>query len=278
MTIGFAAIVVTTGVTGAEPQVGPTFEVASIKPNTSGASLSGYDDKPGSLRVTNLPLRTVIAYAHRMHPIYDRGRIVGPGWLDTERFDITARVAVDVPLNRYPDLLKGLLVQRFMLAAHTEPREGPVYALVTARSEKTLGPQIRVSTVDCSKGGSLSMDNSRLTGGIETQTACGSENNKDGNGGIIRGGGRSMAELATGLTLLMNRVVIDRTGLPGAYDFVLRYTPDGVSPRADGVATPMTDGTSLVTALQEQLGLKLESQRGPVEYLIIDKVERPSPD
>ena len=76
----------------------------------------------------------------------------------------------------------------------------------------------------------------------------------------------------------MNRAVIDRTGLPGVYDFVLRYTPDGVSPPAGGVATPMTDGTSLVTALHEQLGLKLESQRGPVEFLIIDTVERPTPD
>ena len=100
---------------------------------------------------------------------------------------------------------------------------------------------------------------------------------RDALGDARRDGVRTMSDLAENLTGRMNQPVIDRTGLTGRYDFVLRWTPDNVQ-NAAANAGPSRDGTPIVTALQEQLGLKLEAQRAPVEFLIIDRIERPSPD
>ncbi len=263
------------------PAAVPAFDVASVKPNSSGSPNSSLDDRPGSLGVTNMPLRRLIAFAYRMHPVLDRDRIVGPDWVDTARFDIAARMSPEIPVAQIPDLLRTLLVERFKLAARQESREGPIYALLTARSGGALGDQIRSTTLDCSQRSNfITIDVTRTAsiGGVETVKECGIIGNVDANGGVIRGGGRSMAELSKHLTGRVNRTVVDRTGLTGSYDFVLRFTPEGMTPRTDGAAGPSLDGTSLFTALQEQLGLKLEPQRGPVEFIVIDRIERPSPN
>ena len=263
----------------AQSQAGPAFEVASVKANVSASGSSSTDDNPGSYSAINMSLRRLIAFAYRMDPVLDRDRIVGPSWIDTARFDITARTPPDTPEAQIPDMLRSLLVERFKLAARTELRDAPMFALVAARSDSKLGPQLRLSSLDCSQRTNfMSMEAVRSTGGVETQKECGLASIVGATGGIIRGGGRTMAELAKQLTGRVNRSVIDRTGLTGAYDFVLKFTPEAMTPPNDGAATASTDGTSLFTALQEQLGLKLESQRGPVEILVIDRIERPSPD
>ena len=274
-----AAVVGSFGAASAQPQ-GVAFEVASVKPNVSDSGSSSSNDNPGSYAAINMSLRRLIAFAYRMNPAIDRDRIVGPSWIDAARFDVAARTPVDSPRDQIPDMLRTLLVERFRLAAHTEMREESVYALVRVRSDGQLGPQLTPSSLDCSKpgaflSGSAGTHSPSATTGETPQ--CGIISNVDANGGVLRGGGRSMTDLARNLTGRVNRAVIDRTGLSGAYDFVLRWTPENFqNPAAN--AGPSKDGTLIVTALQEQLGLKLEAQRGPVEILVIDRVERPTPD
>ena len=261
---------------------GPAFEVASVKPNTSGPGSSSSNDQPGGYVATNIPLRRLIAFAYRLNPAIDRDRIVGPSWIDNTRYDVTARMPAGGRTDQIPDMLRALLIERFKLAVHTEMREEPVYALVRVRNDGPLGPQLTRSSLDCSKPEAfLSSSQGVGAGGGGTSPGdkpqCGIISNVDANGAVMRGGGRSISDLARNLTGRVNRTVVDRTGLTGAYDFTLRWTPDNFqNPSTAG--DPSRDGTVIFTALQEQLGLKLETQRGPAEVLIIDHVERPTPD
>ena len=173
-------------------------------------------------------------------------------------------------------MLRALLVERFKLTAHVEMREEQVYALVRAKSDGPLGSQLTPSSLDCSKPGAFLSSpgvggaGAGAAGGTTSdKPQCGIISNVDANGGVLRGGGRSMSDLAKNLTGRVNRTVIDRTGLSGAYDFVLRWTPENFQ-NAAANAGPSRDGTLIFTALQEQLGLKLEAQRGPVEFIVID--------
>jgi uncharacterized protein (TIGR03435 family) len=274
-----AAVVGAFGAAYAQPQ-GVAFDVVSVKPNVSDSGSSSSNDNPGSYAAINMSLRRLIAFAYRMNPAIDRDRIVGPSWIDGARFDVAARTPADTRRDQVPDMLRALLVERFKLAAHTEMREESVYALVRARSDGQLGPQLTQSSLDCSTPGAFLSGSSGAntpSGTTGDKPQCGIISNVDANGGVLRGGGRSMADLARNLTGRVNRTVIDRTGLSGAYDFVLRWTPENFQ-NAAANAGPSRDGTLIFTALQEQLGLRLESQRGPVEFLIIDNVERPTPD
>jgi uncharacterized protein (TIGR03435 family) len=257
---------------------GVTFEVASVKPNVSNPGSSSSNEPPGGYVATNMTLRRLIAIAYRMRLPTDRDRIVGPSWIDEVRFDINARTPAGSRTEQVPDMLRALLADRFQLAAHNETRETSVYALVRARTDGQLGPQLTRSSLDCSKPGAFRSGAGGPGAGAAIETPqCGIISNVDGNGAVMRGGGRSMADLAGNLTGRVNREVIDRTGLSGTYDFVLRWTPENFQNPA-GNAGPSRDGTLIFTALPEQLGLKLDAQRGPVEFLIIDKVERPTPD
>ena len=257
---------------------GLAFEVASVKPNVSNSGSSTSNEPPGGYVATNMTLRRLIAIAYRMRLPTDRERIVGPSWIDEARFDINARTPAGSRVEQVPDMLRALLADRFQLAAHTETRETSVYALVRVRADGPLGPQLTRSSLDCSKPGASRGGAGGPGAGAAIETPqCGTISNVDANGAVMRGGGRSMADLAGNLTGRVNRDVIDRTGLSGTYDFVLRWTPENFQNPA-GNAGPSRDGTLIFTALQEQLGLRLEAQRGPVEFLIIDRVERPTPD
>jgi uncharacterized protein (TIGR03435 family) len=257
---------------------GIAFEVASVKPNVSDSGSSSSNDSPGSYVARNMSLRRLIAIAYRMQLAIDRERIVGPSWIDTARFDITARTPADARSEQIPDMLRNLLATRFRLTAHTDTREESIYALVRARTDGQLGPQLTPSSLDCSKPGIVRSGGAGSAAGAVIETPqCGIVSNVDANGGVLRGGARSMSDLARNLAGRVNRDVIDRTGLTGTYDFVLRFTPENFQNPA-ATAGPSRDGTLIFTALQEQLGLKLETQRGPVQFLVIDNVERPSPD
>jgi len=264
----------------AQSSATPTFEVASVKQNNSDSSSSSSKDSPGSYTAINMPLRRLIAMAFRIHPAVDRDRIIRPSWVDGVRFDINARTSVGTRSDQIPEMLRALLTERFSLVTHTETREGTVFALVRARTDGALGPQLAASSLDCSKPDALlggSAGGSTATADQAEKPTCGLISTVNDNGGVLRGGGRTMADLAANLTGRLNQPVIDRTGLTGSYDLVLRWTPENVQ-NAAANAGPSRDGTPIVTALQEQLGLKLEAQRAPVEFLIIDRIERPSPD
>lgn len=270
------------------PEPSLAFDVASVKQNTTNSGFSRSSDQPdGSYSAVNMPLRTLILYAFRLHPVLDRGRVVGaPGWAESERFDITGRAPANATAEHVWDRLRMLLVERFKLAVHTEAREGPVYALVLADGASTTRP--KPSSLDCSIVGGL-----QTSLGPRGETAvgpgapppasparCGLSYAVDTNGSVVVGGAQSMAALARILSRPAGRTVIDRTGLTGLYDFVLRWSPEqrpgGSAGGAPTTAAP--EGPSFFTALRDQLGMKLDAQRGPVDYLVVDHVERPTPD
>ena len=173
-------------------------------------------------------------------------------------------------------MLRTLLAERFALTAHTEMRDASGYALTRVRKDEQLGPQLTRTSLDCSKPDAF-FSGSPGEAIKSEKPRCGIVSTLDANGAVLRGGARTMDELAKNLTSQVRRTVVDRTGLTGPYDFMLRWTPENfqnVVPNGG----PSIDGTLLVTAIQEQLGLKLEEQRVPTEFLIIDKIERPTPD
>jgi uncharacterized protein (TIGR03435 family) len=271
--IGCLMITAAHGDAQTPPAAASRFEVASVKPNTSGpASESGGWWRNGSVTITNMPARMLIITAYGLRP----DRIVGgPSWIDSERFDVSARAPEGAPDTQLPAMLRTLLAERFKLVARTEIRDQPVYALVLARTDGRLGPNLKPST-ECRKGGSA--------GGPASPTPppqpgeplmCGIRSTfTDATGGVIQGGATTLATLARALDGSTGRSVVDRTGLTGTFDVDLRFARMNlqVAPAADsGLPT-------LFTAVQEQLGLKLESQTGNVEFLVIDSIERATPD
>ena len=242
----------------------PSFEVASVKPNNSGSRASSSRSLPGGgFTATNIPLRLLILQAYRIKGFQLTG---GPDWLDSARFDIAARA----PENARPDellpMLRALLADRFKLVAHKETKDQPVYALVMARSDGRLGPKLKPSTLDCS-----------IRPELGQQNPCGMNTNTTNTLGSMKGTGKTLADLAGALgNFIVNRMVVDRTGMAGAYDFELSWTTDNLQSATNPAGANISDAPSIFTAVQEQLGLKLESQRGPVEFLVIDSVERPS--
>lgn len=232
-----------------------SFEVASVKPNNSGSQSSGTNwQSSGRLIATNVTLKAVIANAYEVRTF----QIEGPGWLDADRFDISARFPEGTPDRLRPAMLRALLASRFGLVAHFDTRERAVYALVPLRSDRRLGPQLKQSQLVCS--------GSAPSGGF-----CGLNTSVGNAGGRIIGGGLPMDRVAAALAnFAVDQTVINRTGLDGAFDFELLFSrlPSNERP----------DAPSIFTAVQEQLGLKLEPARGPVQFLMIDKVEQPTPD
>jgi bla regulator protein blaR1 len=276
------------------PAVDPsaTFEVASVKANRSGDNRTMIGGQPGGrFNVTNAALRQIILIAYQIQPFQLIG---GPGWIGDERFDIVAKAPANTPLIGPPGsgspgpmqvMMRNLLADRFKLKVHTESREMPIYALVLARSDGKLGSKITPTSVDCAalRG--------RGPGGPPPAPPGPGERPRCGmmmGIGSLAAGGVSMTQLAATLSQRVGRTVIDKTGLSGSYEFNLDFTPDQMPPAAGPGATPPPgapplppvdpNGPSIYTALQEQLGLKLDSQRGPVDVIVIDSVDRPTED
>ena len=226
-------------------QAPPSFDVASIRLNTSRSPRSGTLNLPGGrVTVTNQPLRSMIRTAYGANDLEVVG---GPDWIDRDRWDVLAAAAPDSSADApWQEMLKTLLVERFKLRAHFEKRERPIYRLVLARGDKRLGPQIRTTECGADNPGCGTL--SANTNGIKS--------------GTIRGVSRTMAELGTGLSDYAERRIFDATGLDGRYDFDLRWAED----------------LSIFTALSEQLGLKLAPASGPLDVLFIDGVEKPAPE
>jgi uncharacterized protein (TIGR03435 family) len=189
----------------------------------------------------------------------------GPGWIDSDRFDIEARAPENSPPDQLMTMLGNLIADRFKAVVHTETKEQPIYALIPARSDGALGPKLKTSSLDCSS------QEARQTNG------CGMNTSTNRDGGLMKAGARSMSDLATSLaSFVADRMVVDRTGLTGIFDFELRWSTDNPQTNPADATSSTADAPSIFIALREQLGLKLEAQRGPVEFLIIDKIEHPT--
>jgi uncharacterized protein (TIGR03435 family) len=254
----------------------PAFEVASVKPNESGDPGSRGQTGRGSATFTNMSARMLIVNAYNIRA----ERVVsGPGWLDSERFDVTARAPEGTADNQISLMMRSLLAERFKLVTRTETRDEPVYALVPAREDGRLGPSLR-RAAECVKGGP---SGGRAGGpGLAVpllqpgqQASCGVRSLSDGRMSVVQGGAVPLDRLASALRGTGGREVVDRTGLSGNFDFDLRFAPEALR---SAVADADSNLPNVFTAVQEQLGLKLDSQRGPVEYLVIERVERPTPD
>ena len=261
----------------------PAFDVVSIKENKSGEIGQRSQRQPGRIVTTNFPLRSLIVNYFGLQPQQLTG---GPDWIDSARYDITAQFSGEIgitepgivgPLNL---MLQRMLADRFRLAVHTETRELPIYALSLARADGRLGPRIGTAAIDCQAVMSEALKKAQSGGGppVAPQRADGGPGcGMRFDGRRVTAGGTSMGTLARSLAGQVGRLVVDRTGLMGGFDFDLEFTPD---PAAAGGQPPAAGGDanapSLFTALEEQLGLKLVPQRGPVEMLVIDRVERPT--
>jgi uncharacterized protein (TIGR03435 family) len=245
----------------------PAFEVAAIKLNKSGSGSSDSHTNNGRFTATNESLKNIMQYDAYGIP---GSRILdGPKWLDSTKFDIQAKMddsAAD-HLRTLPRdqrrletqaMFQQLLADRFKLAVHWETRELPVYALIVARK----GPKLQPAK-DSLEGSNISSNGSRA--GLEFTTK-----------------GITLPQLAEALTQALSRElghnVIDKTDIKGRYDLTLKWTPDaGTAPIATGGTASLADsGPSIFTAVQEQLGLKLEPAKAPVQVLVIDHAEMPS--
>ena len=243
------------------------FEVATVKPNTSGSggSHTGTNGKRGVLGDTFTAFNVTLKNLMQNQAFGIPGpRIVGgPRWLDSAHFDIetkmdnvTAAQLKALPLEQFTSQMQSmfqrLLADRFQLKTHWESRELPVYALVVAKN----GP-----TLQTAKDPANGLGTSAGYGQLQAISA-------------------TLADIAQVMTQEasneLGRVVIDKTGIAGKYDIRLKWTPDLAADRPTPPGTTAEPPPSIFTAIQEQLGLKLESTKGPVQVLVIDRAEMPS--
>lgn len=244
----------------------PSFDVVSIKPDRSGDDRIVMMAQPGGRIVaTNVTLRLLIRNAYR---VQDFQIVDAPSWLGTDRFDIEAKAAGGNPSQeQLQGMLQSLLADHFKLAVHRETREMPVYDLVAARADGRLGPQLRRSAIDCSNapGRSPAAPPPSAVAPGSPQAQCGFKVGP----GTITARGVPLAGLAASLSNSVSRIVLDRTALDGSFDVDLTWAPGGVD-------STIQDRASIFTAIQEQLGLRLEATRGPVDVLVVDAAGRPS--
>ena len=243
------------------------FEVVSIRRSTNPDTDWSSGARPGGRWVLiNGGILRIIRLAY---PAESSEYVGGPEWLRSERYDVTA---VGPPGTTRADLepmLRTLLTERFNFKGHYETPDRPVYDLVLARGDGKLPPGLRRIDIDCEarRDASVRGEKPPETPRPANGAAPCSIQMSYADGARIRSGGQTMAEFGQVLSGLAGRVVRERTGLAGYYEFDMRFTTN-----------PQTDGNdpALFTALQEQLGLKLESARGPVRVFVIDQIERPT--
>jgi uncharacterized protein (TIGR03435 family) len=235
----------------AQQQPGPAFEVVSIKPSQSTADGTIIRPQPdGRFVADNITVLNLIQQAYDVFAF----QIVGaPSWLDRERFDIQA-IPPSTASAQQDVLLQRLLEERFALRLRREKRDGDIYALVIAQADGRLGPNLRPFTGDCTPAGG--------------QSPCRMRNGPNFTDAV----GIPFSRLVGQVIGNVNRIVVDKTGLTGRFDFSYKWANDLP-------ATDAADGrVSFMTALEEQLGLRLERTTAPVDVLVIESVERPAPN
>jgi uncharacterized protein (TIGR03435 family) len=261
-----------------------SFEVATLKQNKSGERGSGIRRLPGGrVTVTNMPVRGLITFAYQLGQYQLVG---GPAWLDNDRYDITAKLEGNPewegPGSGKPDpiqlAMQALFAERFKLKLHTESRDLDAYALVMLKPGMP-GPALKPSTTDCkalmeqARQGKLPPGPPQPVNGIMPCSIM-------GRIGQISFDGFPMSQAAGMLVSQAGRPVVDRTGLTGNWQFLMTFAQEQRGPLPPGVEIPPPDpnAPSFFTALQEQLGLKLESTKAPFDVTVIDSVEHPTDD
>jgi len=236
----------------------PAFEVADVKVNKSGELRMAIDLQPGGrLTMRNVPMKVLIVFAFHLRPEALAG---GPPWLDSERFDVVAKAPETAPPDDVRRMVQTLLAERFKLVVHTEQKLMPAWALVLGKSRPKLQPS--------------------QTALLSAQRCVPGEGPPDQRHVECRH--VTVAFLADYLQELAPRdftvPVVDQTGLQGAYDFKLDWTPrpTAVPPAGDApaAAPPAEDGPTIFDAVEVQLGLKLESRKLPLPIIVVDHVER----
>jgi len=230
----------------AQTPAAPQFEVASVRPSAPDASNKGSGGSSGSGRLVmhNSTLKRLMMGAYN---VGQNEIIGGPDWLDQDQFDIQAKAEQSAGDEALMKMLQSLLADRFKLAVHRENRTIPVYVLGIAKN----GPKLEKSEPGESSSG-------------------------NGNG-HLEGRSISMAGLAWRLGRKLDRPVIDRTGLQGEFNYKLEWTPEEeLAKKAAQPGAALPDRPSIFVAIQQQLGLKLEPQKAPVEILVIDHAEKPT--
>jgi uncharacterized protein (TIGR03435 family) len=264
-------------------QAAMAFEVASVKRNTSANRGGMFGPQPGGRFVAiNAPVSYLIRFAYEPSPWHrdlDAFQMTGgPDWLRSERFDVNAKAASEVSLAQMRRMVQALLVERFMLRVHHETRELPIYRMVVARSDGRLGPQLRRTELTCADaidpfagfqpGEAVPCGYFGLSPTIES---VGQSN------WAFRG--TTMEGFARRLQSFLGRTIVDRTGLSGYYDGDFEFAAEiAIPPPPPGRPNPFEGRVfpSIFSVLPQQLGLRLESGRGPVDVLVIDSIERPT--
>jgi bla regulator protein blaR1 len=259
--------------TAPSSQAETTFDVASVKPNAGGGGRGSLGSLPGGrFHAQNQTVRSLIQMAYH---VQDFQISAGPGWINSERYDVEAKAEGNPPRQQIMGpMLQALLGDRFKLKLHRETKELPIYVLVAAK-------------------GGLQLKPAKLAGN------CAAHYEKESCAEIRRGpysvdtAAIGMEEFTGILSLVLGRVVIDQTGFKGLFDAHLEFTPEevalaglGAPPGEDAMPKGGSRGgrsedaapyrPSISRALQEQLGLRLESTKGPVEILVVDRVDRPT--
>jgi uncharacterized protein (TIGR03435 family) len=269
------------GQTGGEP---PRFEVASVKVNRAEDGRVYINRKGTRYAASGVTLRLLLRLAYDVQSDQIGG---GPKWLDSEHFDIEATEKEGTPhppvvIGGLPTpeqlMIRSLLADRFGLRVHRETRQRPVYMLVAARKEGKPGPALKQVDVDCAAL-YAPRDNATAESEAREPGRCGTTVGP----GLVIAQAQTMGQLAATLATLSNtgmsldRPIVDGTGFSGVFDATLRFTPDRIPAGPGAPETHIdSDGPSIFTALQEQLGLKLEPRTGPVDFLVIDRAELPS--
>lgn len=242
------------------PAAEPRFEVASIRRNTSPAQGgTGSRLQPGgNYTAANLTLQQLIAIAYDI-PI---ARVLeGPDWIAGDRYDIAARADGNPPPSDAARLVRSLLRDRFRLTVREEMREYPVYALVRARPDGSIGPRLWTSEGDCA--------DRRTTGGgpidLAARPVCRAPLIAEKDVSIFLAGDVPMSTVAQVLTRAGGRPVVDQTGLSGRFDVSLEWA-----------SRPDVEGVPIFTAVQEQLGLRLQSTTAQLPVVIVTRAERPT--
>jgi uncharacterized protein (TIGR03435 family) len=257
----------------------PRFSAASVRPNRLGGRPGGIRALAnGRLTASNVTFRELVLRAYGLH---NSQLVGGPAWIASERFDVAANTEAPPPGGNSDvmAMLRTLLAERFALRTRTEKRTLATYVLLPSRSDRKPGPQLRVSTIDCSANPVSSVPNTARPN-EQGWPPCGLASVRTTVGKVrTRVEGKHSAvtvqELAANVQTMAGRPVIDRTGFVGTFDIEYAFSME--NPTADTRATTqLADLPDMFTAFREQLGLKLDAQENPVDVMVIDAVEQPT--
>lgn len=250
----------------------PRFDVVSIK-ELKEQALGPIEWSPGRF-VARGPMVGLINMAHSL-PLRLAG---GPDWLRASFWDITATfdAAREVTVEQRPAMIRAMLEDHFKMVLRVEPRETDVYALTLARTDGRLGPSMQVANLPCDAPGRPKFSPNLPVPG--QRPACGSLRSLPAN--AIMGGNVEIERLTRALGTVLGRTVIDRTGLTGIYDFVLTFAPSDTGRAIPGAPPPdpaaVANLPDIFTAVREQLGLKLDATRTPLDFHIVERIEKPA--